>query len=121
MSVICYLPVGIPELELLRRQLGDAIAGRAVECCQDLPRLLGRLRQPRPQVSLALLAAPDRAVLERFLEQRIVFAYLPVVLLLDDDDEAVLALAHLLAPRLLTGLRQDPGVIKDVIGRILAR
>ncbi|KMY67864.1 hypothetical protein AAU61_08360 [Desulfocarbo indianensis] len=121
MSIVCFLPAGIPELDFLRQELGNAIAGRAVEYCQDLPQLLGRLRQPRPQVSLALLAAPDRAVLEGLLAERTAFAYLPVVLLMGDGGEAALAQAHLLAPRVLVDLGRDPGAIKDVICKILSR
>lgn len=121
MSLLCLLP-GEGSFQMgLRKCLNSVQDGVAVEYCASLTSLFLRLQCHACSPETVVLLAADAKSLDRLLEHKELFSDLPLVLLLADEDEGILAKGHLLRPRFMTSLSCDPGPVKQVLCNLLKR
>ena len=88
--------------------------GREIEVHRDMESLIRRLRQPRSDLSIAVLFAFTREDLEDILSIRDLLRDLRIIILLPDSEEDTVRKGHTLRPRFLTyanGDLEDVGVV----------
>jgi hypothetical protein len=121
MSLLCFLPGGGPFQAGLRRCLDAVHDAVVVEYCASLASLLLRLQCHACGPETVILMEADLEALNQLVEHKDLFSDVPMVLLLAEEDENVLAKGHLLQPRFMTSLEGDPTPVKEVLCNLLNR
>lgn len=79
------------------------------------------LRLPMGRRTMALLLVHDRQTMEQVLAARAALNDMDILLVLPDGSPETLARGHLLRPRFLTTLDEEPAVVREVLKAQLYR
>jgi len=108
---------GRPDHQLTK----ELIRRKNVAICQTLDGLFEQLRSITKRPNMAILCVNDKQILESLVEMSWVLSEISIVLLLpNQNDEEMIALAHKLRPRFIGFLNHDIGGFEAVVHRIIA-
>ncbi len=109
----------------LRTLIDHRVSGACLENYSNPDELFFRLRQPRSNIKIAVLAIGTPAELDRLVNVRDLLADIRLVLVLSEKDPRTLSKAHALAPRFITfsdaGIDPLVSVVEKMIGRLIDR
>jgi hypothetical protein len=109
-------PAGLQELKVAIECIAPEHDVTAYGNLEDLRR---GLHMPLRRPKLAVLKADTRKELEGLLFLRDLLADLRIVLIVPDQDEATLSLAHRFYPRFLIHAATDPERFRAILGSML--
>jgi hypothetical protein len=119
MSVVVYSgesPASIRQIESVVEQVAPE---HRVSVCRDLRALRRRLYGSRENLRIAILKAADRNELEGLVLLRDLLSDIRIVLIVPDQDEITVSLAHRLRPRFLARADGDWDEIRMVLGNMI--
>jgi hypothetical protein len=90
------------EAEHIRKVFGDMVLGHHLEYCHTLDELSHWLRRPIYECLVAVLIAADKVELKDFLKLKDLLSYVKLILIVSDQDDETLTIAHKLRPRFLS-------------------
>ena len=104
----------------LNQVLNGSSCGVRLETYSDLDDVFQRLRQPRLNLKIGVLAIDSEAELDRLLTIRELLSDMRLVLVLSDKDPQTVSKAHALAPRFITF--SDAGIdpLVSVVEKMMA-
>ncbi|MEW6261952.1 MAG: hypothetical protein AB1641_02650 [Thermodesulfobacteriota bacterium] len=119
MNVLFYYSAESSDGARLRQVVEKIVPAASLERFSSLAELDGRLRRPSPGPHLAVIMAADEMELSLVTSMSDLLAYLPLILIVPNQEEDILELAHLLRPRYLSFTDGDFKDVSAVLGRIL--
>jgi hypothetical protein len=120
MASIIYLPVNNGLEERFGALLGIAASEKEMQICRSLGELSEMLREPRSNVTVAVLFAVNREDIKGILSLGDLMADVKSILILADEDQDTMVSVHKLRPRYVTWTDCDPMDIFTVLKRIVA-
>ena len=102
MNLVLYAPPGDDDGSRLEALVRDTRSGESLEVYHSLAGLVRALGDRRNGPTTCILVTPDRRQLLEIAESRDALGGVHLVLVLPDQDEETLAIAHRLRPRFLT-------------------
>ena len=93
--------------ERLQRIVEAVVSEKNVKIYRTIDALSGGLRQPRTDVSVALLLASSRMDLHELVSLRDLLWDIKIILILPDSDPETIAKGHILRPRFLSICTSD--------------
>ncbi|MBM4348459.1 MAG: hypothetical protein FJ106_00985 [Deltaproteobacteria bacterium] len=113
----------LPEVGGVADQLKELVEGRIpeenLEVYRSLESLSQRFRQPFDDLGVAVLMTGNYEELKNISSIRDLLRDLQIILVIPDQKEETVALAHQLRPRLLTYIDGDLSMITNVLGKML--
>ena len=117
--ILLYEQAGNDVFGKLKQRLNGKASAVSLESYTHLEDLFHRLRKPRVNLKIGVLAITDVAELDRLLAIRELLADMRLVLDLADDDPTTLAKAHALAPRFITFIDNGIEPLVSVVERMM--
>ncbi len=99
MNILLFAPASPGLVGELRQRVARVAADAKVELVHTLEVLVQRLRMGDPSIDLAILFAATRGILKQICGMRKLFGDARIVLVVADQEEETVALAHRLRPR----------------------
>jgi hypothetical protein len=90
-----------------------------LENFEELDSLIARLGKPRRKINAAILYLSQKEDLSRIVEVRDLLSDIRTIVVAPDRDADTVAKAHLLRPRFLSYLDNDPETIQKVAEKML--
>jgi hypothetical protein len=103
----------------LEKMIGDQVPGQEIERCRDVKGLSRRFRRPVHDVDVVVLLLSSRDDLDAMLGLQDVLRRLQVILILPDEWEGTLSMAHKLFPRFITFVDRGFLDVAAVLKRML--
>lgn len=118
-KVLLYLPEASNVADRLKNLLEIHIPEADIENLLSIQRLSQRLRQLNDDLDIAILMATTQIELMDIFSIRHLLRELRIILLIPDQNEKTVALAHRLRPRLLMHIDDDLSIIPTVLAKML--
>ena len=119
MKGLLYLPEVGPVADQVKESVEAGIPEEKLEVYRSIDRLYQRFRQPFDDLGVAVLMAGNHEELMNIFSIRDLLRDLQIILVIPDQKEETVALAHQLRPRLLTYIDGDLSMITIVLGKML--
>jgi hypothetical protein len=119
MKVLLYLPESDGAGYQLKKLIEAHISGEEIEVYRSVEKLSQRLRQPFDDLAVAVLVAATHEELMNIFSIRHLLRDLRIILIIPDQKEETIALAHQLRPRLLNYIKGDLSTITTVLDKML--
>ena len=119
MSVVVYSGKSSASIRQIESVVEQVAPEHGVSVCRDLRTLRQRLYGSRENHRIAILNAADRNELEGLVLLRDLLSDIRVVLIVPDQDEIMVSLAHRLQPRFLARANGDWDEIRMVLGNMI--
>lgn len=121
MSVLFFSSEMKGRLKELLRVIETDVPEEEIEVYSNLEDLIQKLRRPRRNLAVIILAAVAAQELERLLLIQDLFDDLPVLLILPDSDPETLFTGQKFFPRFVTDMEGDLSEIVLVLNHLLER
>ena len=105
--------------ERLQRIVEAVVSEKNVKIYRTIDALSGGLRQPRNDVSVALLLASSRMDLHELVSLRDLLWDIKIILILPDSDPETIAKGHILRPRFLSDCDSNFQDVAAVLSRMI--
>ena len=105
--------------ERLQRIVEAVVSEKNVKIYRTIDALSGGLRQPRNDVSVALLLASSRMDLHELVSLRDLLWDIKIILILPDSDPETIAKGHILRPRFLSDCKSNFQDVAAVLTRMI--
>ena len=105
--------------ERLQRIIETVVSKKNVTIYRTIDELSGGLRQPRNDVSVALLLASSRMDLHELVSLRDLLWDIKIILILPDSDPETIAKGHILRPRFLSDCDSNFQDVAAVLSRMI--
>lgn len=106
-------------LNAARTAIAERIPGARVEFCRNLVALSERLRKPSYESTVLVILVADKGDLEDISSLKQFLWELRIILVLPDGDDATIALAHSLRPRLVSKYGDDLENVMAVLNKMI--
>jgi hypothetical protein len=105
--------------ERLQRIVEAVVSEKNVKIYRTIDALSGGLRQPRNDVSVALLLASSKIDLHELISLRDLLWDIKIILILPDSDPETIAKGHILRPRFLSDCDSNFQDVAAVLSRMI--
>lgn len=119
MSVVVYSGERPADIQQIESVVEKVAPEHRVSVCRDLHALRRSLYGSREHLRIAILNVADRKELEGLVLLREMLSGLRIVLIVPDQDQTTLSLAHRLQPRFLARADGDWDEIRMVLGKLI--
>jgi len=119
MKVLLYFPEMGGVGDQLQKLVEARIPGEKLEVYHSIDKLSQRFKQPFDDLGVAVLMAANHEELMNIFSIRDLLRGLRIILVIPDQKEETVALAHQLRPRLLTYINDDLSTITTVLAKML--
>lgn len=122
MTVLFYTPYAGDtgkKCEKLRDEIESLVPVEEIEIYRTKAELSQRLHQPRYNLDVCILCAPNRKAFSDILSLRELLEDLLIILLLPDSKKDTITKGHTLRPRFLSYVDGNPDIITAVLKKML--
>jgi hypothetical protein len=118
MKIFLYSPAGDPSGDRLGELIKTNLPEAGMVVCRTLRDLSQSLRQPAEDSGVAVLLVSDQEDLKNIISIRYLFQNIRIILLLPTKEAEIVAMAHQLRPRFLTGRNSDLAEVTAVLKKM---
>lgn len=118
MKVLLYFPDMTGVTHQFQKLIEACIPEENLEVCHTIDRLSQRFRQPYFDLGVAVLVATNHEELMDIFSIRDLLKDLQIILVIPDQKQETVALAHQLRPRLLSYMNGDLSMVPKVLTRM---
>ena len=118
MKGLLYLPEVGPVADQVKESVEAGIPEEKLEVYHSIDRLYQRFREPLDDLGVAVLMAANHEELKNISSIQHLLRGLRIILVIPDQKEETVALAHQLRPRFLTYINGDLSTITAVVARM---
>ena len=119
MQILFYLSSGIKSGNRLKQTLDEVLPGGNVEVFRQVNGLIQRLRTPSSDLEILILMPTNRLELSAMSTLLTDFRNVRLVLVLPDEEEETITIAHRMRPRFLTYSSGDYSELREVLMKML--
>jgi len=120
MNVLFYMRTPGAKEDALLGAVAPFVSGGSLEVFTDLRSLAARIRKPKDAPSIAVVYNPNAPDLGALVSMRELLRGVRVLLVLPDEDEETITLAHRVRPAYITYIDDGPSGIVSVLKRLAA-
>jgi len=117
--LLLYADMSDPDGKRLLAAIAGAIPKESLKTFQELQELSLGLRAPGRENMIAVLFAAESEELQKIFQMRDLLADVPVILVIPNQNEATIHLAHQMAPRFMSQKGSDFSGLAKVLKKML--
>ncbi len=121
MNILSYITVKSNQGERLQRVIEVFSPKEKIETCRSIVTLREKLQQPFKHLDVAVFFPSDENELSDLLSLRDLLRDMRIILVLPDRTRGIVAMGHMLRPRLISYGDSDFFEVAAVLGRMLEK
>lgn len=117
---VLFFSSGVRRAENRMRQISHTL-GRDIEISRTTKSLVKRFQQPRGDICVMILLAPDDEILDQLALMKSQMYDLPIILILWDSKRETILKGHQFYPRFITFMDSDYSDLTHALKRLIKR